>query len=50
VEVEEDIHSALEREIEEELGCKIKTSKIHNNITHEYETVIINLITIKSDH
>jgi 8-oxo-dGTP diphosphatase len=49
VEADEDIFSALEREIEEELGCKIKTSEIHNDITHEYETFIINLIAIKSE-
>jgi 8-oxo-dGTP diphosphatase len=28
---------------------KIKTSEIHNDITHEYETFIINLIAIKSE-
>jgi 8-oxo-dGTP diphosphatase len=49
VEANEDIYSALQREIEEELGCKIKTYEIHNDITHEYETFIINLIAIKSE-
>jgi 8-oxo-dGTP diphosphatase len=49
VEADEDIFSALEREIEEELGCKIKTSDIHNDIIHEYETFIINLIAINSE-
>jgi 8-oxo-dGTP diphosphatase len=48
VEANEDIFSALEREIEEELGCKIEAFEIHNNITHDYETFIINLIAIKS--
>jgi 8-oxo-dGTP diphosphatase len=48
VEENEDIFSALEREIDEELGCKIKTSKeIFNNTIHEYDTFFINLITIK---
>jgi 8-oxo-dGTP diphosphatase len=48
VEADEDVFSALEREIEEELGCKIKASEIHNDITYEYDTFIINLIAIKS--
>jgi 8-oxo-dGTP diphosphatase len=49
VEADEDVFSALKREIEEELGCKIKTSEIHNDITHEYGTFIINLIAIKAE-
>lgn len=48
VEANEDIYSALEREIEEELGCKIKALKVFNDNTHEYETFIIQLISIKS--
>jgi 8-oxo-dGTP diphosphatase len=49
VEEGEDIYSALQREIKEELDCKIKTnSKVFNDHTHEYETFIINLISIKS--
>ncbi|MFJ5758931.1 (deoxy)nucleoside triphosphate pyrophosphohydrolase [Neobacillus sp. NPDC093182] len=48
VEANEDIYSALEREIDEELECKIETTKeVFNNNTHEYETFIINLISIK---
>lgn len=48
VEANEDIYSALEREIQEELDCKIETFKeVFNNNTHEYETFIINLISIK---
>jgi 8-oxo-dGTP diphosphatase len=48
VEANEDIYSALEREIDEELGCKIETTKeVFNDNTHEYETFIINLISIK---
>jgi 8-oxo-dGTP diphosphatase len=48
VEANEDIYSALEREIQEELDCKIKTFKeAFNDSTHEYETFIINLISIK---
>ncbi|MEH7276543.1 (deoxy)nucleoside triphosphate pyrophosphohydrolase [Neobacillus vireti] len=48
VEANEDIYSALMREIDEELDCKIETTKeIFNDNTHEYETFIINLISIK---
>jgi 8-oxo-dGTP diphosphatase len=48
VEANEDIYSALKREIDEELGCKIETTnEIFNENTHEYNTFIINLISIK---
>lgn len=48
VEQGEDIYSALKREIEEELECRIETTnEIFNDHTHEYETFIINLISIK---
>jgi 8-oxo-dGTP diphosphatase len=48
VEANEDIYTALEREIDEELDCKIETLKeVFNDNTHEYETFIINLISIK---
>jgi len=48
VEANEDIFSALEREITEELDCKIETYKeVFNDNTHEYDTFIINLISIK---
>lgn len=48
VEANEDIYSALEREIDEELNCKIETFKeVFNENTHEYETFIIHLISIK---
>ena len=48
VEIDEDIYSALKREIEEELHCKIETLDLHNDHTHEYDTFIINLIAIKA--
>lgn len=48
VEENEDIYSALEREIEEELNCKIKAIDVFNENVHEYETFIIQLISIKS--
>jgi len=48
VEENEDIFSALEREIQEELGCRIETSKtVFNENVHEYDTFTINLISIK---
>ncbi|WP_409294044.1 (deoxy)nucleoside triphosphate pyrophosphohydrolase [Peribacillus sp. SCS-26] len=46
VEPNEDIYSALEREINEELGCQITDLELFNENTHEYETYIINLISI----
>ncbi|SIQ01531.1 8-oxo-dGTP diphosphatase [Peribacillus simplex] len=48
VEMGEDIFTALKREIDEELQCKVETeSLIFNDNTHEYETFIINLLSIK---
>jgi len=48
VEAYEDIFSALEREISEELDCTVETIKeVFNDNTHEYETFVINLISIK---
>lgn len=48
VEANEDIYTALEREIAEELDCKIETFKeVFNDNIHEYEKFIINLISIK---
>jgi 8-oxo-dGTP diphosphatase len=48
VEENEDIFTALEREIDEELGCRIKTTKeIFNATIYEYDTFIINLLSIK---
>jgi 8-oxo-dGTP diphosphatase len=48
VEENEDIYSALEREIKEELGCRIVTTReVYNENIHEYEAFIIQLISIK---
>ena len=48
VEMGEDIFTALKREIDEELQCNVETkSSIFNDNTHEYETFIINLLSIK---
>ncbi|QCS54450.1 (deoxy)nucleoside triphosphate pyrophosphohydrolase [Priestia flexa] len=49
VEEGEDIYSAIVREIEEELYCKIKATELHNEHTHEYDTFIIELIAIKAE-
>ena len=48
VENDEDIYSALEREISEELGCKIETdNKVFHDHIHKYDTFTINLASIK---
>ncbi len=36
VEPNEDIFTALKREIQEELHCEIETKELHNDNTHEY--------------
>lgn len=46
VEANEDIFSALQREILEELSCTIETDRLFHEHTHEYETFIIELICI----
>ena len=48
VEKGEDVFTALIREIDEELHCKVETAySVFNDNTHEYETFIINLLSIK---
>ena len=47
VEEGEDLYSAIEREITEELDCKVTANDIFNENTHEYDTFIITLISIK---
>lgn len=47
VEKDENLKQAIEREIKEELGCKVQYSYIFNDNTHEYDTFIVNLITVK---
>lgn len=49
VEKGEDLFSALEREIDEELGCKIKAIQIFHENMHEFDFSIIHLISIKSE-
>ena len=47
VEQGEDLYAAIEREIAEELDCKIKANEVFHENTHEYDTFIITLICIK---
>lgn len=49
VEAGEDLQTALEREIEEELSCKIKAHEVFNENVHEYDSFIIRLISLKAD-
>ncbi|POI14769.1 (deoxy)nucleoside triphosphate pyrophosphohydrolase [Bacillus velezensis] len=44
----ENAREALVREIEEELDCKIVSGDVIADIHHEYEKVIVNLISIKA--
>lgn len=47
VETNEDLFTALKREIAEELGCQIETIELFNDHIHEYEAFLIHLISIK---
>jgi len=47
VEKDEDIYTALKREIHEELNCAVETIDLFHDNTHEYETFIINILCIK---
>lgn len=47
VEEGESLLDAIEREIQEELNCKVRAIDIFDENTHEYEKVIVNLIGIK---
>ncbi len=46
VEKDEDIYTALKREIHEELNCEIETIDLFHDNTHEYDTFIINILCI----
>lgn len=48
VEEGEDLQTALEREIQEELSCEIGAQEVFNDHTHEYENIIIRLIVLKA--
>ncbi|WP_100407634.1 (deoxy)nucleoside triphosphate pyrophosphohydrolase [Bacillus solitudinis] len=46
VEQDEDIYSAITREIDEELGCKVEPIDLFDDHTHEYDSFIINLLCV----
>ena len=48
IEADEDLETALKREIQEELGCTIETYHLFNEHTHEYDTFIIILFCFKA--
>lgn len=47
VEKEESLKVAIEREIKEELNCIVEFISEFNDNTHDYETFVVNLITVK---
>lgn len=47
IEKNENIYTAVEREIDEELNCKVKTEPIVYESNHEYDTFYIQLYGIK---
>ena len=47
VENGENLKEAIEREIKEELDCIIEFSSVFNDNIHEYDNIIVNLITVK---
>lgn len=47
IEKDESLKEAIQREIKEELNCDIEFIDLFNDNTHEYERIIINLITVK---
>lgn len=46
IEAKESVHHAIIREIKEELNCEIEALQLFNDYTHEYDHVIVNLITV----
>ncbi|MBM7552101.1 (deoxy)nucleoside triphosphate pyrophosphohydrolase [Thalassobacillus pellis] len=49
VEEGEDLQTAIEREIQEELSCVIKAQEVFNDNIHEYDSFIIHLIALKAN-
>lgn len=47
LEAGESYKEAIEREIMEELGCSVRFIDIFNDNTHEYDSFIVNLVTVK---
>ncbi|MCP3762932.1 8-oxo-dGTP diphosphatase MutT [Domibacillus sp. A3M-37] len=48
IEAGETPEQSLKREIQEELACEIEVGSKIEEVTHEYETVIVNLLTYHS--
>ncbi|MEL5864917.1 (deoxy)nucleoside triphosphate pyrophosphohydrolase [Clostridium cochlearium] len=49
IEKGETLKQAIEREIKEELSCDVKFIDVFNDNTHEYDNLIVNLITVKCE-
>lgn len=47
VENGESLKDAIEREIMEELDCRVEALEVFHDNTHEYENVVVNLICMK---
>lgn len=47
IEKDESISHAIVREIKEELDCDVEFIDLFYDNTHEYENIIVNLITVK---
>ncbi|XRG77025.1 8-oxo-dGTP diphosphatase MutT [Rossellomorea sp. GAMAL-10_SWC] len=48
IEKNEKPEEALVREIQEELGCEIFVTEIVEDVIHEYQNIIVNLITYEA--
>ncbi|MCI2253727.1 (deoxy)nucleoside triphosphate pyrophosphohydrolase [Domibacillus sp. PGB-M46] len=48
IEAGETPEESLKREIQEELACEIEVGEKIEEVMHEYETVIVNLLTYRS--
>lgn len=49
IESEENIKQAIEREIQEELDCKVIFKEVFCNHIHEYDAFIVDLTTVKCE-
>ncbi|MEG0857905.1 MAG: (deoxy)nucleoside triphosphate pyrophosphohydrolase [Terrisporobacter sp.] len=49
VENGESLYDAIEREIKEELLCRVKAVDVFNDSTYEYDDIIVNLVCIKCE-
>jgi 8-oxo-dGTP diphosphatase len=47
IEKNESVREAIEREIMEELGCMVEIRNVFRDDVHEYDDIIVNLITAK---